>query len=746
MIKHLIKAVLRFLNRFKGLVRIVNRISKKHPGIRARLLGMADLTIPYVPKSDVVERLSEPARTIYVSIKEALHEGKHSKHKCVTQAPDKTLRPHLAYISPLSPEKTYMANISVKLLSELNRYYEIDLVTDTDKTSDPRLEANLRCLSPAEFQRRVKEYDRVLYQFGSSEFQHEMITLVKRYPGTIVLNDLFLGNMLRQMADVKADSKLFHQALYRSHGYPALLYLRDRGAEDASKTYPCSGEIINGGQGVIVHSKNMLQLTERFYSTNRNDLLVYIPPDLSISQIAQQYFKAIESFAQNHPLAVQGRLISETTTLPPKSTLGDQELARIAETISENTQVCGTHQLLVDISAIVHGDYKTGIQRVVRSILQQLVAEAPCGYRVEPIFRSNGFYRYARHFMGSFIGVGNIGLIDSPISVYPQDIFLGLDLDAGLDETSSDYLRHHSQRGLQIFFVVYDLFPLVRPEWCDSDMNPIFKSWIKRISTISDGLICISQATSDVVGNWLSAHPVERIKPLHIDYFHLGGDIEASKPTEGLSSKEKTSIDKIANKINVLIVSTIEPRKGHHQALEAFEQLWNKSYDTNLVIVGKRGWNVEGLVKRIKTHPQKGRHLFWFNNSSDELLMNIYKHSTALLMASEGEGFGLPLIEAAKHGLPIIARDLPVFREVAGENAFYFKGTEAGSLASALEEWLNLFRQNKHPGSQGIKWLTWAESAEQLKRVLFSPVSRASWDPQGGFHWHTEASLEEDRK
>lgn len=43
--------------------------------------------------------------------------------------------------------------------------------------------------------------------------------------------------------------------------------------------------------------------------------------------------------------------------------------------------------------------------------------------------------------------------------------------------------------------------------------------------------------------------------------------------------------------------------------------------------------------------------------------------STCLIAASFGEGFGLPLIEAAQHGLPIMARDIAVFREVAKEYA-----------------------------------------------------------------------------
>ena len=70
------------------------------------------------------------------------------------------------------------------------------------------------------------------------------------------------------------------------------------------------------------------------------------------------------------------------------------------------------------------------------------------------------------------------------------------------------------------------------------------------------------------------------------------------------------------------------------------------------------------------------------------MLEQVYDSADALLAASEGEGFGLPLIEAAQHGLPIIARDIPVFREVAGENAYYFSGKDPQTLTEALRNWL----------------------------------------------------------
>ena len=154
------------------------------------------------------------------------------------------------------------------------------------------------------------------------------------------------------------------------------------------------------------------------------------------------------------------------------------------------------------------------------------------------------------------------------------------------------------------------------------------------------------------------------------------------------------------------------------QTLAAFEALWDEGHEINLVIVGKRGWLVDKLVARLETHPAKGRTLFWLEGISDEYLEKIYSAATCLIAASEGEGFGLPLIEAAQHHLPMIVRDLPVFREIAGEHAFYFQGMSAKELGQSIQAWLELFERGEHPTSMTMPWLTWEESAAQLKRVM----------------------------
>lgn len=389
-------------------------------------------------------------------------------------------------------------------------------------------------------------------------------------------------------------------------------------------------------------------------------------------------------------------------------------LTPIAQAIAATLPERREKQLLVDVSGVVQEDAKTGIQRVTRSILKEFLANPPDGYTVEPVYASpnrNG-YRYARHYTAGLLSQDYDGE-DEEIEHRPGDIFLGLDLQHRVLLNHHDYLTGLRRDGVKIIFVVYDLLPISMPQAFALEPD-IHARWLETITGF-DGAVCISRAVADELTGWLGAHGHQRLRPFQINWFHLGADIESSVPSFGLPDDAEAVLARIAGVPSFLMVGTVEPRKGHQQTLDAFEHLWAQGVAANLVIVGKQGWKVATLVSRLQHHPQRGKRLFWLKGISDEYLEKIYTASACLIAASEGEGFGLPLIEAARHKLPIIARGLPVFREVAGEHAVYFDGLHPNDLATAIQEWLSLAAEGAVPPSSAIPWLTWAESAAQLK-------------------------------
>jgi glycosyltransferase involved in cell wall biosynthesis len=440
------------------------------------------------------------------------------------------------------------------------------------------------------------------------------------------------------------------------------------------------------------------------------------------------YVEAIEAFARDSAPALRRRLVAALSAPGTPRPPDEAALIETAGMLAANALPAAPRQLLVDISALVQADYKTGIQRVVRSIVLALIKEPPAGYRIEPVYSEGGnlCYRYARHFTSAMLDVPPLALEDAPIEARPGDIFLGLDLATNMTTQNQPQLLALRNRGVKIWFTVYDLLPLLRPECFPFGTQKYYGDFIDTISLVADGIVTISRAVADELAAWLAQRPNRRLGQLKLAHFHLGADIDASVPTRGLPENAAHTLQALKGAPTLLMVGTLEPRKGQVQALAACELLWAKGVALNLVVVGKNGWMVDALAERLQSHPQRERQLFWFNGVSDEMLLQLYEHSSALLAASEGEGFGLPLIEAAQKGLPIIARGIPVFREVAGEHAFYFEGTRPEDLAAAIEQWLALHAQGRAPASSAMPWLTWQQSAQQLMDAVVHDRHHAS--------------------
>lgn len=375
-------------------------------------------------------------------------------------------------------------------------------------------------------------------------------------------------------------------------------------------------------------------------------------------------------------------------------------------------------QLLVDISELAQRDAKSGIQRVVRSILREWLHNPPEGYRVEPVYATvDQCYRYAYRFTQGFLDYSDTTLQDEIMEYAPGDIFFGLDMQPQVVLAQRAFYQEMRRRGVQVKFMVYDLLCVLMPQHFPDGAGDAFSQWLEVVAE-SDGALCISRAVAAELSNWNKQCGLEHQRPMTIDWFHLGADVDHSNLTKGVPQDANAVIDKLRARPSFLMVGTLEPRKGYVQVLDAFEQLWQSGQGVNLVIVGKQGWMVDDLVERLHAHPSLNKRLFWLEGISDDYLEKIYAASTCLIAASYGEGFGLPLIEAARHKVPIIARDIPVYREVTGGYAYYFEAVTPTALAQAIKGWLALHDMQQYPKSNSMPWLTWKESARHLINAL----------------------------
>jgi glycosyltransferase involved in cell wall biosynthesis/ADP-heptose:LPS heptosyltransferase len=392
--------------------------------------------------------------------------------------------------------------------------------------------------------------------------------------------------------------------------------------------------------------------------------------------------------------------------------------AQLARCVAGNTRPEGRNrQLLVDVTELSKHDSRSGIQRVTRAVLLALLRNPPEGFTVEPVVASGEHitaFRFARSFRQSILGGPLPAGGDDLVEAWHDDVFLGLDLNLTLSDQHWDQLRAWHRVGVNVHFVVYDLLPILRPGHFDEGLVAAFHQWLINAATF-DSLLPISKSVEAEILDWLDRFGPQRARPLRTGWFHLGSDISESAPSKGMPAAATELLNTLSVRPTLLMVGTVEPRKGHALALSAVDQLWRQGLDFNLVVVGKEGWRIQELAIRLRDHPRRGTWLHWLEAASDEFLERLYEHCSVLLAASEGEGFGLPLAEAARRGVPVLARDIPVFREVAGSSAAYFPASATTEqLAASIQKWFDLFAKGRHPRSDRMALLDWKQSTDQL--------------------------------
>lgn len=398
------------------------------------------------------------------------------------------------------------------------------------------------------------------------------------------------------------------------------------------------------------------------------------------------------------------------------------ELMAISQEIADNTVCLGKkRKVYLDLSVVAKRDFATGIQRVVRAITFALMNNKNNDeFEFIPVCSDIGFDNYFRAFFdkNKFTVPEADKRKDYLVDFTDGDILLLLDLHPGNAISKKEYFARLMKRNISVLFVVYDLIPVILEEgYFGKGLKEEFTKWLNIVAE-SNGILCISQDVSQKFKEWVEENKIKIKRDFYNTYFHLGADVNKSVPSKGLPENYKEVLKNISSKVSILMVSTIEPRKEHQQALHAFELLWEKGYDVNLVFVGRIGWNMENFAQEIRNHKELGKHFIFLEGISDEYLEKIYAASSVVLMASLAEGFGLSIIEGALHHKPLILRDIPVFREVAKDGAFYFNGNDAKDLAKAMEEWIDMYKKDEYPRSNSIEILTWDESAEKLAERL----------------------------
>ncbi len=208
--------------------------------------------------------------------------------------------------------------------------------------------------------------------------------------------------------------------------------------------------------------------------------------------------------------------------------------------------------------------------------------------------------------------------------------------------------------------MVHDTIPLDHPEWQRDGTVESFEARMTQVARGADLVIHTAQATRRVTERQFAR--LGRVPEAIVA--HLG--ISVPKPDQSAVPPELR-----LNRPYFVALGTIEPRKNHALLLDIWSELATEVVNEempDLYVVGARGWKNADVFARLDGGPP---HVHELGPLSDGAVAALVEGARALLMPSLVEGFGLPPGEACALGCPVIASDLPVYREVFGNNLVY---------------------------------------------------------------------------
>lgn len=243
--------------------------------------------------------------------------------------------------------------------------------------------------------------------------------------------------------------------------------------------------------------------------------------------------------------------------------------------------------------------------------------------------------------------------------------------------------------GVRYAPLVHDVIPLLFPEYCDQNLVTDFINWIDGVTEHADILFANSQNTLNDVRK-VAAKLGRELPPSHV--LLLNGEFRRQE--EAFDGEAQSLAEDLlrANNLDtedyVLMVSTIEPRKNHALALNAWSRMIKRDDGRPipyLVCVGSPGWQNEAFYQRLRDDAALRDRVIVLLNVSDQALNLLYDRAMFTVFPSLYEGWGLPISEALAHGkVPLVSR-VSSHPEAGGEHAIYFDIASEGDFQSKLE-------------------------------------------------------------
>lgn len=258
----------------------------------------------------------------------------------------------------------------------------------------------------------------------------------------------------------------------------------------------------------------------------------------------------------------------------------------------------------------------------------------------------------------------------------------------------------------KFIITIHDLIPFIYPETYPLKFRMYVQFRIKKAIKKASKIIAISETTKNDLIQILKVHE-DKIAVIYPGCNILNIKNETPKQYEKYDIKCRY----------ILSVGTIEPRKNHIRLIKAFELL-KKEYkeEIKLVIVGQKGWLYQNIMKEIETN----KDIIYLGYLTKEELLIFYQKASVFIYPSLYEGFGLPLLEAMKCGVPIISSHLDVIKEVVDDAAILINPEKIEEIKEAMYKILtcqNIKDKLVAKGLERVKKFSWKKTAQETLKV-----------------------------
>jgi glycosyltransferase involved in cell wall biosynthesis len=294
----------------------------------------------------------------------------------------------------------------------------------------------------------------------------------------------------------------------------------------------------------------------------------------------------------------------------------------------------------------------------------------------------------------------------------------------GLDDQR--YVDMLQRRAVTPLLIIHDLIPITHPQFCRSGERIRHERRMRNALSVASGIICNSTSTLKALSEYCEsigmAMPPAAAAPLAL---HFNGSQAYAGPRSPFNLQASAGSSRFAGAKApyFVLLSTIEPRKNHLMILQVWQRLVERhgADAPRLVLIGQRGWECEHVARLLDRAEAIRSFIIEKSHCGDDELTTLLAGAQALLFPTFTEGFGMPVIEALAQGVPVIASDLQVFREFAGDIPDYADPLDAPRWLELLESYCragSLQREAQLVRMKGFECPTWEGHFALVDRLL----------------------------